>query len=88
MPKFRNKPKVIDAEQFTSEAIPPRGVRPFGAGFFAVTTMQGQNVLVQLGEWIVAESDGKHYYPIADGEFQRLYEFVIPITETNEALSC
>lgn len=39
-----------------------------------VTTMQGQHVLIHVGEWVVTESDGKHHYPIADAEFRRIYE--------------
>jgi hypothetical protein len=75
--KFRKRPVVIDAEQFTDPAHPPRGVYEgtgrFGMPFF-VTTIQQQPVEVKVGEWIIAESDGVHYYPCADSEFQRLYE--------------
>ena len=39
-----------------------------------IITIQGQKVNVQAGEWIVAEDDGIHYYPIADGEFQKRWE--------------
>lgn len=75
MPHYRRKPTVIDAEQFVHAIAPPRGVmfhHQFGKHF--VTTIQGQDVFVQPGEWIVAEADGKHYYPIADAEFRRIYE--------------
>lgn len=91
MPLFRSKPKIIDAVQFTDAANPPRGVlnRPahptpvdlFHA--FFVQTIQGAVVLVHLGEWIVDEGDGKHFYPIADEVFKgpRGYE---PIGDHNE----
>jgi hypothetical protein len=39
-----------------------------------VTTIQGQRVNVEPGEWIVQEPDGIHYYPIADDVFRRKYE--------------
>lgn len=39
-----------------------------------VVTMQGREVPVEPGEWIVKEPDGVHYYPIADDEFRRIYE--------------
>jgi hypothetical protein len=39
-----------------------------------VTTIQGQHVQVEPGEWIVQEPDGIHYYPIADDVFRRKYE--------------
>lgn len=74
MPIFRSKPKTIDAEQFRDPTNPPRGVQEDDPGKFYVTTMQGVNVPVKVGEWIVLERDGKHCYPIADGEFQKLYE--------------
>jgi hypothetical protein len=39
-----------------------------------VTTIQGQRVYVEPGEWIVREPDCVHYYPIADDVFHRKYE--------------
>lgn len=39
-----------------------------------VTTIQGQRVFVEPGEWIVQEPDGIHYYPIADDVFRLKYE--------------
>lgn len=84
MPLYRRKPTTVDAEQFTNARQPPRGVtvkwwdssmmnwRAF------VVTMQGREVPVSIGEWIVAESDGQHFYPIDDFEFRRIYEPVLP----------
>jgi len=75
MPKFKRKPTFCEAEQFT-ESHTPKGVCPPvpDDGYNYVTTIQGQDVKVQYGEWIVMESDGIHYYPIADEEFKRIYE--------------
>jgi hypothetical protein len=77
MPLYRRKPTTVDAEQFTRDHT-PRGVQnekfidgetgPF------VVTMQKQRVPVSYGEWIVKEASGDGYYPIADEEFQRIYE--------------
>lgn len=39
-----------------------------------VTTIQGQKVRVEPGEWIVMEPDGVHFYPISDDVFRRKYE--------------
>lgn len=39
-----------------------------------VKTIQGQEVKVSPGEWIVQERDGVHYYPIADDVFRRKYD--------------
>ena len=80
MPLYRRKPTTVDAEQFVDFDMPPRGVEFHGTlalNQHTVTTMQGRTVAVEPGEWIVAESDGAHYYPIADAEFRRIYEPVI-----------
>jgi len=75
MPKFRNKPKTVDAVQFlNSEQALPRGVRRDNGGGFFVMTIQGERVPVKPGEWIVDEGDSLHFYPIADEVFQKSYE--------------
>jgi len=71
MAKYRRKATYCDAEQFTGE--PMRGVM-FESGMAWVTTIQGQRVKIFPGEWVVAESDGKHFYPVANSVFQTLYE--------------
>lgn len=38
-----------------------------------VTTLQGEHVFVEPGEWIVKEFSGDGYYPIADAAFQAKY---------------
>lgn len=65
MPKFRNKPRIIDAEQFLDPEKPPRGV--LESETYDVLTAQGTLVHVEVGEWIVAE-DGVpgRFYPIID----------------------
>lgn len=75
MPFFRSKPKVIDAVQFRDEAILPRGVNTYFCTdterrSFYVVTKQEQRVTVKVGEWIVDEGDGKHFYPIDDETFK------------------
>lgn len=78
MPLYRRKPTTVDAVQFDDYVRPCRGVvidkdtAPTPTAY--VTTMQGQKVAVSVGEWIVREPDGLHYYPIADAEFRRIYE--------------
>jgi len=72
--KYRRKPTVIEAEQFTAEHT-PQGVNWASVGrFHYVVTIQEIKVPVSPGEWIVKEADGIHYYPIADEEFRRIYE--------------
>lgn len=70
MPKFRSKQKIIDAEQLVDKAKPPRGIRVDNGGNLYVETIQGQQVNVKVGEWIVDEGDGVHFYPIADDIFK------------------
>lgn len=81
MAKFRRKPTVVDAEQFLSFHNPCRGVTVHKWGSNGeikytayVITMQRAVVSVVLGEWIIAERDGKHFYPIAADEFEKVYE--------------
>ncbi len=71
MPLFRSKPKIVDAVQFKDATNPPRGViQEGGLNRFFVVTRQKQSVAVKLGEWIVDEGDGKHFYPIDDDTFK------------------
>lgn len=76
MAKFRAiRRKVIEAEQFTSEDSLPPGVKFNDSLGHYVTTMQGRNVCVSVGEWIVKDgAEPGRYYPIDDAEFQDAYE--------------
>jgi len=78
VPEFRRKPTTVQAEQFTDYTRPCAGVKigqdDRTSPHAYVITMQGRKVEVSIGEWIVAEPDGEHYYPIADAEFRRIYE--------------
>jgi hypothetical protein len=73
MPFFKRLPTVVDAEQFTDVDNPPRGVQSSLYVGHYVETIQHRTVSVDVGEWIIQEADGQHYYPIADDEFKRLY---------------
>lgn len=81
MPLYKRKPSdPIEAVQFVDPAELPHGVSEHwsnsGERYWTVTTMQGENVRVRPGEWIVAERGcgGARHYPVAADEFQRLYE--------------
>lgn len=65
--------KVIEAEQWTDFDRPPTGVYMKGV-HHVVKTIQGQEVPVRVGEWIVKEASGAGHYPIEEAEFKRLYE--------------
>lgn len=78
MPCYRKKPITVQAERFDTTVDPPRGVKesPSDPGTFYVTTIQGVKVEVHVGEWIIAEPDGLHFYPCADQVFQATYEAI------------
>ncbi len=70
---FHSKPRRIDAELFSDVTRPPRGVHGQADGTFYVVTIQNRVTVVGLGEWIVDEGDGKHFYPITDAKLKECY---------------
>lgn len=76
MPYFRRKPSSdIEAHQYLYGQPTPNGVK-FRNNVAYVTTIQGVDVTIIFGEWVVSERGGIGHYPIANDEFQRLYEWV------------
>lgn len=86
--KYRKKPVVIEAEQFQG-VLPFRGVSegefysdPADIGgrrlvkWFYVTTIHGQKTKVIVGDWIIPEPDGIHFYPCKPDIFEKTYELV------------
>jgi hypothetical protein len=39
-----------------------------------VVTIHGQRAYLEPGDWVIAESDGEHFYPCKPAEFDRIYE--------------
>jgi quercetin dioxygenase-like cupin family protein len=78
MARFSKNPIVVDAEQFTHPATSPRGVFVGEDGECWVVTVHGHKTPVVPGDWIIAESDGKHYYPCKPDVFAQIYQ---PIKE-------
>lgn len=39
-----------------------------------VTTIHGQETKVTIGDWIITEPDGKHFYPCKPDIFEATYE--------------
>jgi hypothetical protein len=75
MPKFRKKPVVVEAEQFVIGDGPlPPGVHGAEGGHFYVMTAHNQTVFVVRGDWIIAEPDGRGYYPCKSDIFAATYE--------------
>lgn len=79
MAKFVSRPTLVEAYQFRTAAplhTQPgvgRGREPGGTDFFYVCTAHGQQTTVQDGDWIVAEPDGRGYYPVKDDIFRARY---------------
>jgi len=77
--KYRKKPVVIDAEQFTDSGSDPAGVfRREEDNSPYVVTIHDQRCYVVAGDWIIPEPDGVHFYPCKDEVFQKTYEAVPP----------
>ena len=88
MPKFRKKPVVIEAEQWFpgNKAKGVMGDNPnklcgcvmfVGAQSPHVHTIHAnQGVLVEPGDWIIPEPNGKHFYPCKPDIFEATYEAV------------
>ena len=46
-----------------------------GAGGLVIKTIHNdQEVFVEIGDWVLAEKDGVHFYPCKKDEFPNLYE--------------
>lgn len=73
--KFRKKPVVVDAEWFRGpgDAHNPRGVMTDERGCY-VTTAHGQRAYLSPGDWVIAEPDGRGFYPCKPDVFAATYE--------------
>lgn len=83
MPKFRKKPIVIEAEQYTAYGKLTKGMCNSQSCFLAGndkphvhTIHDNQIVLLEVGDWIVPEADGEHFYPIKSDTLATTYDRV------------
>lgn len=81
MSKFRKKPVVIEAEQYVEYGTLVRGMcnsrSCYSAGHntpHVHTIHADQIVVLEVGDWIIPEPDGKHYYPVKPDIFDATYE--------------
>ena len=73
--QFKRKPATpIEANQYLLPGHYPKGVKLSKDGRPYVVTIHKQIVYIQPGDWVVAEHDGTHYYPIKDEVFRQTYE--------------
>ena len=81
MPKFRKKPVVIEAEQFKEYGRLVHGMCNSRSCFASGNNMphvhtihNNQMVLLKVGDWVIPEPDGVHFYPCDDVIFRNTYE--------------
>lgn len=81
--KYRKKPIIIEAEQYVEYGKLVRGIcnsmscHSSGNDQPHVHTIHdNQMVLLEVGDWIIPEPDGKHFYPCKPGIFEATYEEV------------
>ena len=93
MAKYRKKPVVIEAEQYTGYGKLVRGmcnsVSCFTRGDYpgvvsinekgntephVHTIHNNQMVLLEIGDWIIPEPDGEHFYPCKPDIFDMTYD--------------
>lgn len=79
--RFMKKPIIIEAEQYLGDKV--KGVcdgeycEKTGIHEPHVHTIHNsQVVLLEIGDWIIPEPDGIHYYPVKPDIFNATYEKV------------
>lgn len=80
MAKFRKRPIIIEAEQFLPhDRILPfvrRGAVGLEGGRYYVVTAHNQKAYLDDGDWVIAESDGEHFYPCKPDIFSATYDLI------------
>lgn len=74
MAKYRKKPVVIEAVQFSAIAPLPDGVEYDSKGYAIIKTLEG-NLHVSDGDWIITGVKGERY-PCKPDIFKASYERV------------
>lgn len=85
MPKFRKRPIVIEAVQFTGRnldevahfigsAMHFHRCRDGGADAVDLTTIHGETAYARPGDWIIPEPEHGRFYPVKPDIFAATYE--------------
>ena len=78
--RYRKRPVVVTAERFWENLRPwPVGVCTCPTdpeGPHVHTMHANQAVRLEEGDWVVAELDGVHFYPVKPNVFEMTYEAV------------
>ena len=86
MPKFRKKPVVVEAMQFTDESkdqcfnfVGGNRYADFdddGTPTLRFNTIHGDEAVARFGDWLIKEPDGVRCYPCKPDIFEQTYEAV------------
>ena len=83
MKKYRKKPVVIEAEQYVEYGKLVKGMCNSLTCFSRLnnkphvhTIHKDQTVDLEIGDWIIPENDGKHFYPCKPDIFEMTYDEV------------
>ncbi len=83
MPMFKKKPVIIEAHQYKEYGLLVKGMCNSITCFTNVnksphvhTIHKNQTVDLEVGDWIIPEPDGKHFYPCKSDIFADTYEAV------------
>lgn len=81
MSAYRKRPIVIEAEQYTSYGKLVRGMCNSRCCYsngntepHVHTIHNGQIVNLEIGDFVIPEPDGIHFYPVKPDIFQATYE--------------
>lgn len=81
MTKFRKRPVVIDAEQYTKYGKLVKGMCNSKSCYskgnnkpHVHTIHNNQIVNIEIGDYIIPEPDGEHYYPCKSNIFEKTYD--------------
>lgn len=82
--KYRKKPVIIEAEQYTEEGKLVKGMCNSRSCFLeggalphVHTIHKNQMVLLEVGDFVIPEPDGEHFYPCKPDIFANTYEQVL-----------
>ena len=84
--EYIKKAVVIKAVQYVKYGEPVKGMCESTSCYLSGllgcdephvhTIHKGQVVVLEVGDWIIPEPDGEHYYPCKAGIFEQTYEKV------------
>lgn len=77
MAKYKRRPDTLfpfEANRYEEASQLPPGAFRGDDGCVYVKTIQGRDVQVSVGEWVLQDVDGVHHYPCQDEVFKQRYE--------------